>query len=52
VNEIGLPFHKNALDKKNKFFMIQKLWRSYDVSTDYKTVQLENLIDNKNESKK
>ena len=42
-----IPFKKNGIEKNNKYFVIQKLWRSYDVSSDYKTVQLETYVDEK-----
>ena len=38
--KLVVPFKKKTFDKNNKYYLIQKLWRSYDVSSDYKTVQL------------
>jgi len=36
-----IPFKKKR-NKDNKYMLIQKLWRSYQVSSDYKTVKLNN----------
>ena len=47
---LAIRFKKKEKSKHNKFFLIQKLWRSYNVSSDYKTVQLESYI-NENMSK-
>jgi len=43
----ALPFSNKNQNKKTKQLLIQKLWRSYDVSSDYRTVELQTYIDEK-----